>query len=245
MQRYVVPLIKPPTPPELENDKALITAKFDEAQQTLDLLKSQTAELKESQEQQRKKIDEALESVEKAVADLEESGKRREADIRSFKADIDSIRELIPKVPFSSLFETQKPDFQAMDRNKEAQNLQLQDLQNELKSLKSLLLHRTSQRSLTPAAGSGLPSSTAAPGLNTAVPNINGSPAAGGASEAPNPATLSARSETPPPSGSGTGSPLIPSRPGIPAWQLAAREKAQQNSKAEEEKESSVPPASS
>ena len=99
-QRYVVPLIKPPTPPELENDKALITAKFDEAQQTLDLLKSQTAELKESQDQQRKKIEEALESVEKAVEDLQESGKRREADIRSFKADIDTIRELIPKVPF-------------------------------------------------------------------------------------------------------------------------------------------------
>jgi peroxin-14 len=93
-----VPLIKPPTPPELENDKALVTAKFDEAQQTLDLLKQQTTELKEAQEEQGKKIEEALESVEKAVSDLQESGKRREADIRSFKSDIDNIRELIPKV---------------------------------------------------------------------------------------------------------------------------------------------------
>lgn len=98
-----MPLIKPPTPPELENDKALVTAKFDEAQQTLDLLKIQTAELKEAQEQQSKKIEEALESVEKAVADLQESGKRREADIRSFKSDIDNIRELIPKVTSSPL----------------------------------------------------------------------------------------------------------------------------------------------
>jgi peroxin-14 len=93
-----VPLIKPPTPPELENDKALVTAKFDEAQQTLDLLKQQTADLKEAQEEQGKKIEEALESVEKAISDLQESGKRREADIRSFKSDIDNIRELIPKV---------------------------------------------------------------------------------------------------------------------------------------------------
>ena len=130
-----------------------------------------------------------------------------------------------------------------MDRNKEAQNLQLQDLQNELKSLKSLLLNRTSQRSFTPTNGSGIPSSTPAPALNTALPNTNGTPAAGGASDALNAVSLSSRSETPPPSGSGTG--LIPSRPGIPAWQLAAREKAQQNSKAEEEKESSVPAASS
>jgi len=39
-----------------------------------------------------------LESVEKAVSELKESGNRREADLRGFKADIDSIRELIPKV---------------------------------------------------------------------------------------------------------------------------------------------------
>jgi peroxin-14 len=127
-----------------------------------------------------------------------------------------------------------------MDRNKEAQNLQLQDLQNELKSLKSLLLNRTSQRSYTPA----LPSSVSAPGLNTALPNTNGTPATG-ASEALNAVALSGRSETPPPSATGT-SPFLPSRPGIPAWQLAAREKAQQSSKPEEEMDSSVQaPASS
>jgi peroxin-14 len=94
----VVPLIKPPTPAELENDKALITTKFDEAQRTLDLLKAEAAELKSSQEKQQQKVGEALESVEKAVSDLRESGSRRESDLRGFKTDIDSIRELIPKV---------------------------------------------------------------------------------------------------------------------------------------------------
>jgi len=95
-----VPLIKPPSPAELEADKALVTAKFDEAQQILESLKAETAELKESQEKQRLKVDETLESVEKAVSELRESGYRREADIRGFKADIDAIRELIPKVLF-------------------------------------------------------------------------------------------------------------------------------------------------
>jgi predicted nucleic acid-binding Zn-ribbon protein len=94
----VVPLIKPPTAAELENDKALVTAKFDEAQRTLDLLKAEAAELKSSQEKQQQKVGEALESVEKAVRDLRESGSRRESDLRGFKTDIDSIRELIPKV---------------------------------------------------------------------------------------------------------------------------------------------------
>jgi peroxin-14 len=95
---YVVPLIKPPTPAELESDKALVTAKFDEAQQILESLKTETTELKESQEKQRQKVEEALQSVEKAVSDLQESGNRRETDLRAFKSDIDSIRELIPKV---------------------------------------------------------------------------------------------------------------------------------------------------
>jgi peroxin-14 len=95
-------LIKPPTPPELEADKTLITAKFDEAQQILEALKAETTELKESQEKQRQKVEETLQSVEKAVSELQESGSRREADIRGLKADIDTIRELIPKVPTSS-----------------------------------------------------------------------------------------------------------------------------------------------
>lgn len=91
-------MIKPPTPAELESDKALVTAKFDEAQQILETLRTETTELKESQEKQRQKVEEALQSVEKAVNELKDSGNRREADIRGFKADIDAIRELIPKV---------------------------------------------------------------------------------------------------------------------------------------------------
>ena len=102
-KRYIVPLVKPPTPPELEADKALVTAKFDEAQQILETLKADTAELRESQEKQRQQVEEALDLVEKAVSELKESGNRRDASIRGFKADIDSIRELIPKVPFCRL----------------------------------------------------------------------------------------------------------------------------------------------
>jgi len=86
----------------LEADKAEITARFDEAQQILEELRTQTTELKVSQEKQKQQVDDALEAVEKAMEELKESGKRRESDLRSFKADIDMIRELIPKV---SIFE--------------------------------------------------------------------------------------------------------------------------------------------
>lgn len=93
-----MPLIKPPTPPQLEADKAEVAARFDEAQQILEELKSETTQLREAQEKQKQQIDEALEAVEKAVEEVKESGRRRESDLRSFKADIDAIRELIPRV---------------------------------------------------------------------------------------------------------------------------------------------------
>ena len=101
-QRYIVPLIKPPTPPELEQDKALVTAKFEEAQQILENLKAETSELRESQEKQRQTVEESLEAVDKALNEIRAAENRREANIRGFKADIDAIRELIPKVRFLS-----------------------------------------------------------------------------------------------------------------------------------------------
>ena len=131
-----------------------------------------------------------------------------------------------------------------MERNKEAQTNQLQDLQNELKSLKSLLLNRTGQRPYTPTTSTSFSSSTSAPSLNlqsTSAPN--------GTDNSPLPQTLNAThlsgTETPPnpninamqgsTTGGGGALSYISGRPGIPAWQLAAREKAHQASKVEEE----------
>lgn len=125
-----------------------------------------------------------------------------------------------------------------MERNKEAQTNQLQDLQNELKSLKSLLLNRTGQRPYTPTTSTSLSSSASAPGLNlqgTSTPNGIDVP------QTLNATHLSG-TETPPNVSAGVGStsgggglPYFSGRPGIPAWQLAAREKAQQASKGQEE----------
>jgi peroxin-14 len=125
-----------------------------------------------------------------------------------------------------------------LERNKEAQTTQLQDLQNELKSLKSLLLNRTSQRSFSP--GGTLPSSASSTALNTNIPGTNGTTSSAATTtteplNAANLTTTTGGTETPPLTPSRGGSPFLPSRPGIPAWQLAAREKAQQAAKGEEE----------
>lgn len=104
------------------------------------------------------------------------------------------------------------------------QNNQLQDLQNELKSLKALLLNRMGQRPYTPT---GLPSSTSTPALNP--------PTSPSATTEPINVAAHTGTDTPPASTPAASSPYLTGRQGIPAWQLAAREKAQQTAKAEEE----------
>jgi hypothetical protein len=113
----------------------------------------------------------------------------------------------------------------ALERNKEAQNNQLLDLQNELKSLKALLLNRMGQRPYTPT---GLPASSSTPALN---------PSSNPSSSLAEPVNAAAQSgtETPPLATPPLNSQYLTGRQGIPAWQLAAREKAQQTAKAEEE----------
>ena len=105
----------------------------------------------------------------------------------------------------------------------------MQDLQNELKSLKSLLLSRTSQRSFAPGTGLSLPTST--PASSTTVASTSGGSAVAEA-------TVNGGNESGAETATSTTevvSSAVPSRPRIPAWQLAAREKVQQAAKGEDE----------
>ena len=201
--------MKPPTPAELESDKALVTARFDEAQEILDTLKAETGQLKESQEKQRQKVEKALQSVETTINGLKESRDKREADLRGFKADIEAIKESISKVCIVGISGNELT-FKALERNRKTQAAQLEDLQNELKSLKLLFPNRTTQRSFSPNAE--IPSSTSTPTLT------NTTSGSGPLGEALNAVNLSG-AETPTSTTGGVSS-YLPSRPGIPAWQL-------------------------
>jgi len=93
---------------------------------------------------------------------------------------------------------------------------QLQDLQNELKSLKSLLLSRTGPRSFPPTMA-----------FSASAPNVNPSSTTNG-DAAVGSETLNAAGMPPPAEITPTPSPipfLGNRQPGIPAWQLAARQK--------------------
>lgn len=104
---------------------------------------------------------------------------------------------------------------QTLERNKESQNAALLDLQNEMKSLKSLFISRASSNALEQA--SSAPATPAAPAYNTTVSSVPTTPVA-----APSPTDgLSSRlSATINSSGA---------RAGIPAWQMAASQASSAN----------------
>ncbi|BFZ58734.1 peroxisomal membrane protein pex14 [Savitreella phatthalungensis] len=126
-KRYVVPLIQPPTQSKLEEDKEEIAKQFDQVQEMLSILQTDAAAAKESAQKQQERLDTAMTEVETAVSDAREKSARRETDIRRLGLEIDQIREMIPK---------------AIEGVKQAQNDSLNDLHNELKSLKTLLTNR-------------------------------------------------------------------------------------------------------
>jgi len=126
-QRYIKPLIAPPTPPQLEQDKAAIDEQFTRAFALLDTLSSDTTALKEAEEARTRRLDTTLTDVEAVVAQLKASNQRREDESRRMEAEIRSIKESLPK---------------AIDSVREGSEKRLKELNRELSSLKLLMGNR-------------------------------------------------------------------------------------------------------
>jgi peroxin-14 len=203
-KRYVAPMISPPTPPQLEADKALIDAKFTEAFDLLDNLKTDTAALKAAEEERKNRVDAALAEVETVIESLKDAGKRREEESKRVGDEVRGLRDLIPK---------------ALEGQKESQKKALEDLQTELKSLKQLVMNRT---------GAGRPSFL--PNAPAGTPPLDPGSAAG----AGQPLGSGATQQTLGTGGNSLGglqrkdpSPLpFMGRPAIPSWQMAAAAKS-------------------
>ena len=204
-KRYVMPLIAPPAPPQIEQDKAEIGEQYDRLNAVLEQLQIESNELKTTQEEQKTRVEGALTSVDEAVTELKGQTERRESDIRSFKSDIEAIREMVPKVlnPATKIY-SRLNLLKAFEKNKESQNAALVDLQNELKSLKSLLSNRSRLPPAIPLPTSG--SSSPIPNHSFIQPTASPPPAA--------PSIAATEHLTM----NGTARNL--GKPSIPAWQL-------------------------
>jgi len=234
-KRYIAPLIKPPTPPQLEQDKASIDESFKRAFDLLEQLNTDTTALKASEEARTTRLDNALGEVESVLTSLKESSKRQGDDNRRIEDDVRGLRDLIPK---------------ALDAQKESTDNRLRELSTELKSLKTLVGNRMS----APVAPRPSAPTSSYYGANqsqtpTPTPNVNGT--SGTSTPAPQPSSTPAPAEqtngtssteaqgssTPAASTPATEKPSTPlySRPGgraaIPAWQMAAQKKNEEAKK--------------
>jgi peroxin-14 len=233
-KRYILPVISPPTAPQLEQDKASIDDSFKRAFDLLEQLNTDTAALKASEEARTERLDNALGEVESVLASLKESSKRQGDDNRRIEDDVRGLRDLIPK---------------ALDAQKEANDNRLKELSTELKSLKTLIGNRMSAPAPAPvprvpttpyygssANGTSTPAVTATtqpasteqptstpPAASSAMPGGASTGAANGTASASTPAA------EPKPVQSWRGS--AGGRAAIPAWQMAAAKKSEEAKK--------------
>lgn len=232
-KRYIVPLIKPPTPPQLEQDKASIDESFKRAFDLLEQLNTDTTALKASEEARTTRLDNALGEVESVLASLKESSRRQGDDNRRIEDDVRGLRDLIPK---------------ALDAQKESTDNRLRELSTELKSLKTLVGNRMGSGTARPPTTT--PSFYGANQSQSAAPTPSVTGTSGTSTPAPQPASTPAATEqtngtsTSDAQGSSTPSASTPStekpaslysrpsgRAAIPAWQMAAQKKSEEAKK--------------
>lgn len=231
-QRYIKPLIAPPTPPQLEQDKAAIDEQFNKAFALLDTLSEDTAKLKDAEEERTKRLDSAIADIETIVADLKSANQRREDDSRRMESEIKTMRDSLPR---------------AIDSVKEGSERQLKELSNELSSLKALMQNRAS----VPSASSFNIPRAPKPDLTTLpyspsarTPNVQTPTNEGGPGSSSNITGSQGASTVPSfsmPGGSGPSNTAPAAKPAstnlgygagkvsIPAWQLAAQNKQEKD----------------
>ncbi|KAF4623672.1 hypothetical protein D9613_001865 [Agrocybe pediades] len=126
-KKYLLPHLQPPTSTAYEEDRDALTAQFDAAEALLKEIQAETAAVKTAVEEQREKIDQTTEDVRAVVVEMREGEAKTRDEMREIREEVNNIREMLPKM---------------IEKNKESQNQSLAELQQELKSLKALLLSR-------------------------------------------------------------------------------------------------------
>lgn len=204
-------MISPPTPSQLESDKASIDESFSRAFTLIDQLAADTASLKASEVERTDKLDSALQDVETVVSDLKQANIRREAESKALDDQVREMKDTLPKI---------------LDNWESARDNRLSDLGAELRSLKKLLGIRMNAGAGTQpsiARGhSGIPAKDKPSASEAVSPNLSAK-ATGDSqndipgSSAPNPSSTLPERETLSNYRSSSSS-----KASIPAWQMAS-----------------------
>lgn len=204
-----MPLISPPTPPQLEQDKAHIDESFNKAFALIDQLTTDTAEIKASEVERTEKLDTMVQEVNNVVSDLKAANARREAESRIIAEQVAGLKDQLPK---------------SLKQWKKNGDDRLEDLATELQGLKKLLENRVGKTvPSTGINGSRTAPTDSGPGsamTSDVSPSVDTGSVAGKAAPAPAPGVTIPKREGSPPKRAGGG------RATIPAWQMAAASKS-------------------
>ncbi|KAI8724013.1 Peroxisomal membrane protein PEX14 [Fusarium sp. LHS14.1] len=239
-KRYIYPLVAPPTPEKLEQDKKSIEEQFDRAFALVEQLAKDTESLKTAEKERTEKLDAAIADLETVMTDLKAANRRREDDANRIRDEVQSLKDAIPK---------------ALENQKGLTDGRLREINTELTSLKTLVSQRMSTSASTPTSstflrGASGVGSTSTPAAPSSAPKTNGEkPAAESttttpAAEVPKPTFPSA------PLVNRSSSPLasMTGKKSIPAWQMAMANQNDTSStqvKADEPKEAAASGSSS
>lgn len=220
-KRYVYPMVAPPTPEKLEQDKKSIEDQFDRAFTLVEQLAKDTESLKNAEKERTEKLDAAIADLETVMTDLKAANRRREDDATRIRDEVQSLKDAIPK---------------ALENQKSLTDGRLREINTELTSLKTLVSQRMTTPSATTASstmnymrnagGSATTPAAAAastPAASTPAAKTNGEKATvesattTPAAEIPKPTFPSA------PQLNRSSSPLanMSGKKAIPAWQMA------------------------
>ncbi|OQD63354.1 hypothetical protein PENPOL_c009G03593 [Penicillium polonicum] len=220
-KRYIAPLIAPPTPPQLEQDKENIDEQFSRAFTLIEQLSTDTAALKTAEEARTERLDGALKDVENLVADLKNSSRRRDDETRRISDEVKSLKDAIPK---------------ALEGAREGNENRLKELGTELKSLKTLLGNRLGGSGATPVAGRTI-GSTSIPSIPRPAPEETPATSAPPAATNSLAATVTPAEQEPTPAAAPVSTSQSPNplsqlgrSASIPAWQMAAANRSKANS---------------
>ncbi|EFE35418.1 uncharacterized protein ARB_05460 [Trichophyton benhamiae CBS 112371] len=193
---------------KLQQDKESVDEQFSRAFSLLDQLSADTAALKAAEEARTSRLDTALRDVEEVVQELKVSSRRRDDETRRISEEVRSLKDGIPK---------------AIEGAREGNEKRLRELNSELRSLKVLLTNRLGSGASTPTPNAATTTAATRPDVNGAASATQQTPSPA----TPSPAAASVPASTPAPR-ERSGSPFsqLGKPASIPAWQMAAANKA-------------------
>ncbi|PIL31603.1 transporter [Ganoderma sinense ZZ0214-1] len=132
-RKYVSPHLRPPSATAYEQDKDAMAAQFDAAEALLKEIQAETAAVRAAVEEQNEKVSKVTQEVEGVIKNMRDGEARTRDEMREIREEVNNVREMLPKVRFCLFM---------IEKNKESHNQSLAELQQELRSLKALLLSR-------------------------------------------------------------------------------------------------------